>query len=293
MKPGYLYVLVHPSDPKLYKIGQTIRDPKKVLAQHNSNNNEYTGKIVQETGQEWEIKTYIPVPDPNWAKVVFWDATGLSVIPGRRGIEVEKMEWEQVEAGLEAAKKAGVRPPKPIPDWVYSYMARVNKRLEGRNIKLLGYVRSMFGRANFQCSNGHLWRTIPKYVAEGAGCPQCGIGEKGSEDIRQAIKPGYLCLLVHPDKPGLIKIALTYSTPEQGFEDIRQEGWDVHRYRYVEEAGMAESLIWELLGIPSPNNHEPVNIDLRKAEQAFRDLIYRMHHNIAFEEKNKNISKAD
>ena len=91
MKSGYLYVLVHPSDPDLYKIGQTTCHPEKRLAQHNSNYKEYTGQIVKETGQKWELKTYIAVPDPYWAESVFWDATPLAVIPFRRGIEVEKM----------------------------------------------------------------------------------------------------------------------------------------------------------------------------------------------------------
>jgi hypothetical protein len=34
------------------------------------------------------------------------------------------MEWKLVQAGLKAAKKAGVRlPPKPLPDYVYAYGA--------------------------------------------------------------------------------------------------------------------------------------------------------------------------
>jgi T5orf172 domain len=41
MKSGYLYVLVHPSDPDLYKIGVTILHPEKRLAQHNYNFEEY------------------------------------------------------------------------------------------------------------------------------------------------------------------------------------------------------------------------------------------------------------
>src|SRR5713226_8665270 len=124
MKSGYLYVLVHPSDPDLYKIGQTTHHPEKRLAEHNSNYEEYTGQIVKETGQKWEIKTYIAVPDPYWAETVFWTATPIANIPFRRGIEVEKMEWEWVQAGLNAAKKAGVRPPpKPLPDCVYAYTA--------------------------------------------------------------------------------------------------------------------------------------------------------------------------
>ena len=35
-RAGYLYVLAHPSDPDLYKIGVTVLRPEKRLAQHNS-----------------------------------------------------------------------------------------------------------------------------------------------------------------------------------------------------------------------------------------------------------------
>jgi len=31
-RAGYLYVLVHPSDPRLSKVGVTVLDPKKRLA---------------------------------------------------------------------------------------------------------------------------------------------------------------------------------------------------------------------------------------------------------------------
>jgi hypothetical protein len=287
MKSGYLYVLVHPSDPNLYKIGVTTQHPEKRLAAHNSNYKEYAGQVVKKTGQKWKIKTYIAVPDPYWAESVFWSATTYSVIPYRRGIEIERMEWKEVQPGLEAAKKAGLRPPDPVPDWVYVYTARIKKRLEGRNIKLVGQVRSMTGKSTFQCSNGHEWRTVPDLVGNGAGCPQCGIGEKDSEEIRQSIKPGHLYLLINPNKPGFIKIKLTDNTPEEGFEEINQEGWQVHRYRSVEETGLAESIIWELLGTPKPNGHEPIKMELNKAEQAFRDLIYRMHNEIALMEKKK------
>lgn len=60
MKLGYLYVLVHPSDPCLYKIGTTCL-PEEGLAEHNSNYGEHAGQIVKETGQKWEIKTYMPL----------------------------------------------------------------------------------------------------------------------------------------------------------------------------------------------------------------------------------------
>lgn len=296
MKPGYIYVLLHPSDPDLYKIGITTRKPEQRLAQHNSDYTQLTGRIVKETGQKWELKEYHAVPDPYWAKRVFWGTTPFADIPYRYGVEVEKMEWEWVQTGLDAAKKAGVRPPPgPLPDYVYAYTAWMNKRLEGRDITLVGHVTSKSGKATFQCSNGHEWRTRSAYVEEGEGCPQCGIGDREPEEIWQAAKLGYLCLLIHPDKPGVIKIGLTYSTLEQCYKENVWEDWEVHRHRFVEDPVLAESLIWELLGYPLPNDRLPINIvDLSKAEQAFRDLIPQMHREIALVEKAKeNVQKTD
>ncbi|CKT74970.1 Uncharacterised protein [Mycobacterium tuberculosis] len=63
-KTGYLYVLVHPSEPDLYKVGVPILEPGERLAQHNRNSGEYAGKVVQETGQLWELKTSVEVADP-------------------------------------------------------------------------------------------------------------------------------------------------------------------------------------------------------------------------------------
>jgi hypothetical protein len=286
MKSGYLYVLVHPSDPDLYKVGQTTRLPQRRLVEHNSDYSKHAGRIVKETGQKWELKTYIAVPDTNWAETVFWGATSWANIPSLGGIEVQRMEWKEVQAGLEAVKKAGVRPPEPMPDWVYAYTASMRKRLEGRGITLIGHVKSMVsGRNNFQCSNGHEWRTIPNNVAEGEGCPQCGMGQRTPEEIRQAAKSGALYLLIHPDKPGFVKIGLTYRS--QCYSEDIWDGWQAHRSQNVEEPALAESLIWELLGHPLPNDREPILIDLHIAEQAFRHLHYRLRTEIALAEKAK------
>ena len=213
----------------------------------------------------------------------FWGDT-FSVIPFRRGIEVEKME----QGGLDAAKKAGMRPgPEPLPDYVYANNAWMNKRLAGRGITLSGHVRSKYGKSNFQCRNGHEWRTVPNDVAEGKGCPRCGIGEKDAEEIRQAVKTGYLLLLIHPEKPGFIRIELTYRTPDHCDQDNVWDNWQIHRYREVEEPALAESLIGELLDYPRPGDREPVNVDLSIAEQAFRNLIDAMQSEIALVEKKK------
>ena len=283
-KSGYLYVLVHSSDPDLYKIGQTTQHPEKRLAQHNSNYTELAGQIVKETGQKWELKEHIAVPDPVWAETVFWETMHRF---GKE--EVERIEWKWVQMALDVARKAGVRPPpKPLPDWVYAYTAWMNKRLEGRDITLVGHVRSMVsGKATFRCCNGHEWRARCLYVAEGEGCPQCGIGDRKPEEIWQAAKLGYLCLLIHPNKPGFIKIGLTYSKLEECYEKNVWEDWMVHRYRFVEDPVLAERLILELLGQPLPYDHEPIKIDLSIAEQAFRDLIYQLYREIALAEKKK------
>jgi hypothetical protein len=285
MKPGYLYVLVHPSDPNLYKIGVTVLHPDKRLAQHNRQYEKHAGRIVKETGQRWELKTYIAVPDPYWAERAFWAATHFPDIPYRGGIEVERMQWHLVQKGLEAAKNAGVRPPPELellPDYVYAYTAEMNRRLEGRDITLIGHVTSRSGKATFRCRNGHEWRTRSVHVGEGQGCPQCGIGDRKPEEVRQAAKLGYLCLLIHPDRPGVIKIGLTYGK----LENIWGE-WEIHRYRHVQDPVLAESLIWEMLGHPLPHDREPIRIDLSRAEQAFRELIYRLRGEIALVEKSK------
>lgn len=112
-KPGYLHVLTHPSAPELYKVGVTILDPVKRLAQHNTQFDKAAGKIVQETGQKWAIAVVIEVPDPYHAEKAFWGATHWPNIPGTRGIEVLPMKWELVQKALDAAAKAGVRSPEP------------------------------------------------------------------------------------------------------------------------------------------------------------------------------------
>ncbi len=292
MSSGYIYVLVHPSDPDLYKIGITTRKPEQRLAQHNSDYTALTGRIVKQTGQKWELKEYFAVADPYWAETVFWGATPFADIPFRRGIEVETMGWKHVQAGLNAAKKAGLRPgPKPLPDHVYANNAWINKRLAGRGIVLIGNVRSKHGKSNFQCSNGHEWRTAPNDVAEGKGCPHCGMGEKDPKEIRQAVETGYLCLLIHPNKPGFIRIELTYGTLDHCYEDNDWGDWQMHRYRYVEEPTLAESLVWELLDCPRPGDREPVILDLNAAEQAFRNLVYAMRSEIALSEKRKEAAQ--
>lgn len=102
MKSGYLYVLVHPSDPDLYKIGVTILHPEKRLAQHNYHYEKHAGKIVKDTGRKWELKTYIAVPDPYWAEKAFWAATMVADMPFRGGIELRGGFFQEVRSAVGA-----------------------------------------------------------------------------------------------------------------------------------------------------------------------------------------------
>jgi hypothetical protein len=173
MKSGYLYVLTHPSNSCLYKIGQTIRHPKKRLVEHNSNYEEYTGKVVKDTGQKWEIKTYIEAPNPYYAETVFWNSMPLADIPFLNGIEVQNMEWEWVQLGLDAAKKAGIRPTPKSRTTPVKNREWLVKRLENTEVSLVGQYRGLVTGVDFECINGHIFKPSPGVVANRKSCPLC------------------------------------------------------------------------------------------------------------------------
>jgi hypothetical protein len=169
MKPGYLYMLTHPSNPELFKVGVTILDPKKRLAQHNTQFDKYAGKVVKETGQKWELKNIIEVPDVYWAERKFWGATHWPEIPGTRGVEVLPMKWELVQRAFEAAAKAGVRPPE-LPrivrnsDWL-------REQLAGTGIMLTRPYRGLITQVEFRCAAGHVFIESPGLLAHKKSCP--------------------------------------------------------------------------------------------------------------------------
>ena len=173
MKSGYLYVLVHPSDPDLYKIGVTILDPEERLDQHNRHFDEYAGQIVKNTGQKWELKTYIAVPDPYWAERAFWLATPFSLIPGLGGVEVLKMEWHMVQTGLNAAKTAGLRPPPLPPTKPVRNREWMLEQLEGTGITMIGRYGGLIRHTEFQCAKGHVFKESAGHLAYRKSCPCC------------------------------------------------------------------------------------------------------------------------
>lgn len=291
MKPGYIYVLVHPSDPDLYKIGITTRHPEQRLAEHNTNLTRPAGLIVKETGQKWALKEYHEVPDPYYAESVFWGNTVFADIPFRRGVEVEKMSSQEVDIALRAAISAGIRPPAPMqPDHVYAYTAEIRKRLEGRGIALVGHVRSIVsGKSDFRCINGHRWRTNPRLVGEGQGCPECGAGECHPDEIMHRIKAGAICLLTHPGKPGYVTIGVAIGTLDDIYDEWPWGEWEMHRYRNVYDTVLAEEITWDLLGKPLPHERQPIEKQLDIAEGEFRDLIYVMRERIADRERKREL----
>jgi len=286
-KPGFIYLLVHPSNQNLYKFGITTWKPEDRLAEHNSDCKRQAGKIVKETGQKWQLKEYHAVPDMGWAEEVFWASTAYSVTPYSKGVEVCEIKREEVFSALDKAKKAGLRPPpslKPEFDNIYAYTAEMKKRLQGRGISLEGYVTDRSGKSNFICSNGHKWKARSMAIAEGAGCPFCGIGTKDLEEIWKTAKLGYIYLLKNPDMPGFIRIELSY---DMNVNFKWEDNWESYRYRYVIEPVLAEKLLWEMLGKPLPHNREPIEMDLKLAENAFKNLIFKMQNVIAEAEKEK------
>jgi hypothetical protein len=118
------------------------------------------------------LKTCIAVADTYWAERAFWSATHFPDIPYRGGIEVEKMEWQLLQKGLDAAGKAGVRTgplrAKPVrdSDWML-------EQLEGTGIVMLGRYSGLVRGIEFQCERGHVFRESPGVVANRKSCPCC------------------------------------------------------------------------------------------------------------------------
>jgi hypothetical protein len=184
MKSGYLYVLAHPSDPNLVKIGQTTRKPEERLAEHNSDYKEYTGQIVKEIGQKWELKEYIAVPDPAYAETAFWEAMPLvSGLPRPNGIEVMRLEWEWVRMALGVAKKAGIRPPPEPRTRLIRNREWMIKQLEETEISMIGRYRGLVTGVEFQCAKGHVFKESAGVVANRKSCPVCDLEREKQVDI--------------------------------------------------------------------------------------------------------------
>ncbi len=111
-KNGFLYVLRHPSlsfadwglseGEYMYKIGETIRTVEIRLKQHNTDFTKAAGKIVEETGQVWEVQQIVAVEDVYVAESLFWRHSKYADIPFLGGVEIVPMTVSDMESAINA-----------------------------------------------------------------------------------------------------------------------------------------------------------------------------------------------
>lgn len=112
---GFLYILRHPSrtfadyglgdDEHLFKIGVTTRTVKIRLKQHNTDFKKAAGRVVQETGQLWEVHEVYTVQNVYVAESIFWGHSRYADIPFLGGIEVMPMKPEDIQMAIDAVLK--------------------------------------------------------------------------------------------------------------------------------------------------------------------------------------------
>ena len=111
-KNGFLYVLRHPSlsfadwglseGEYMYKIGVTTRTVEIRLKQHNTDFTKAAGKIVEETGQVWEVQQIVAVEDVYVAESLFWRHSKYADIPFLGGVEIVPMTVSDMESAINA-----------------------------------------------------------------------------------------------------------------------------------------------------------------------------------------------
>jgi len=179
---GYIYILTHPSDQYLIKVGMTTRSPEVRLKEHNTQLDKAAGKVVKATGQEWVLKEYFKVEDTYNAESTFFRRSPLTEIPKALGNELLKLDdknitWEWVHEGLEAAKSAGIRcdisqPPNPKlkpkkgAQWVQA-------QLEGSNLKPVKGCGNGITKVAFECAKGHVFKISGYSLVKTPFCPIC------------------------------------------------------------------------------------------------------------------------
>lgn len=201
VKPGYIYVLTHPSRSGTYKVGVTMQTVKKRLSQHNTDYAKLAGQIVKETGQKWELHSWYSVDDIYHAENEFWSSTGIGHVPFRQGIEIAPMTEEQLNDGLRAARNAGTRnSPQRVEGngrrVITMSLAEYNEKygagskeqpkkklvhnrewmagvLEGSGMTHVGEKFNHIQYTEFECANGHVFSAIPRSLALNVKCPKC------------------------------------------------------------------------------------------------------------------------
>jgi hypothetical protein len=112
---GFLYILRHPcrvfsdygvgDDEHLFKIGVTTRTVNIRLKQHNTDFKKAAGRVVQETGQLWEVHEVYSVQNVYVAERMFWGNTKFADIPFMGGVEIIAMKPKEVQQAMKAVMK--------------------------------------------------------------------------------------------------------------------------------------------------------------------------------------------
>ena len=179
---GFIYVLTHPSDPNLVKVGITARDPATRLEEHNSQFEKAVGSIVMKTGEKWVLKTYFKVEDMFNAESAFFQRSPLADIPFRNGTEMFLLDgkfltWEWVEEGIRIALEAGIRRDSSRPPSQTKEPKRGSKwiasQLEGSGITAIDGYGNGIMRKTFECAEGHRFKIDGGTLARLPFCPVC------------------------------------------------------------------------------------------------------------------------
>ncbi len=182
IKSGFIYVLIHPSDPNLIKVGMTTRSPQVRLKEHNTQFDKVAGKVVEATGQEWIIKEFFAVEDTYNAESAFFHRSPLTEIPYILSDELLKLDdryitWDWVNEGLEVAKSVGIRRdtsqapiPKPKPkkgaEWI-------DAQLKDSGLRPLKGFGNGITKVAIECPKGHVFKISGRSLVRFPFCPVC------------------------------------------------------------------------------------------------------------------------
>lgn len=180
VKAGFIYVLTHPSNPKLIKVGITTRNPEVRLKEHNTQFDKRVGRVVHATGQDWIIKEYFAVEDVYNAESKFFHRPPLTELPHMLDDELLNLNvitWDWVNEGLEVAKSAGIRshtsqPPIPKPKKNKGASNFVSQ-LEDSDLRPLKGYGNGVTRVAFECPDGHVFKLDARSLARFPFCPIC------------------------------------------------------------------------------------------------------------------------
>jgi hypothetical protein len=182
VQAGFIYVLTHPSDQNLIKVGMTTRSPQVRLKEHNTQFDKAAGKVVEATSQEWIIKEFFAVEDTYNAESAFFHRSPLTEIPYALSDELLKIDdrfitWDWVNEGLEVAKSVDIRrdtSQAPIPKSKPKKGAQwIESQLKGSGLTPLKGCGNGITKVAFECPKGHVFKISGRSLVRFPFCPVC------------------------------------------------------------------------------------------------------------------------